>query len=326
MSHISHIITPKENGKKTSVFLLTMCGSMLLSVFFCFSTFVLSAQDSIQRPSPNYKTRKIALGVGSTVLTTGSLIYLHQAWYKNYNTGAFHFFNDNNEWYGMDKVGHAFTTYQTGRLMMNAFEWAGFTKKQEYWIGGTMGFAYMTAVECMDGYSKGWGFSWGDMGANAIGTSLAISQKAIWNEQRVQLKFSYFPSEYAKYNPRLLGSNAHERLLKDYNGQTHWLSINPYAFMNKNSPFPKWLNVALGYGVDNMITAHGNTILLNTDGSFAYFHSHRQYYLSLDLQLSAIKTKSVFLKRLLSVVSMIKIPAPALEWKNGQLIAHPIHF
>jgi hypothetical protein len=296
------------------------------SFLFLWITLYASAQDSISTTLPNYKARKIALGASAAVLTSSSLVYLHQAWYKDYNTGSFHFFNDNKEWFGMDKIGHSFTTYQTSRLMMNAFEWSGFQRKAQLWIGGTIGFMYMSAVECMDGYSRGWGFSWGDMGANALGSSLAISQKVIWNEQRIQLKFSYFTSGLAKYNTRLLGSSSHEQILKDYNGQTHWLTISPYAFLNKTSRFPKWLNVALGYGGQNMINARGDGIILNTDGTYIYFKARRQYYLSFDIQLSHIKTKSVFLKRLLSVVSILKIPAPALELSNGKLVAHPIHF
>ena len=90
----------------------------------------------------------------------------------------------------MDKAGHVFTTYQMARLMMGAFNWAGFSKKKELFIGGTIGLVYMTAIECMDGFSKGWGFSYGDEVANVLGASFAVGQQALWNEQRVQLKFS----------------------------------------------------------------------------------------------------------------------------------------
>src|SRR6185369_2255358 len=101
-----------------------------------------------------------------------SLIYLNQAWYSSYNTSNFHFFADGREWLQMDKVGHAFTTYQIGRFMMQSMQWAGFTEKQSVFIGGTSGLAYMTAIEAMDGFSAGWGFSWGDMLANTSGSAL----------------------------------------------------------------------------------------------------------------------------------------------------------
>lgn len=266
------------------------------------------------------------LSSSAMLLTTGSLLYLNQAWYADYATGNFHFFNDNAEWMQMDKLGHTFTTYQTSRLMMNAYDWAGFTKNKTMWIGGTMGFAYMTAIECMDGFSSGWGFSWGDMCANAFGSSLAISQQAFWREQRVLLKFSYNNSGFAQYNPTLLGENFSTQLLKDYNGQSYWLSINPSSFMPKETKFPKWLNVALGYNAIGMIGGFINNDVTDKNGNVLHFERQRNYYLSLDVDLSRIKTKSKVLKGIFSVFNLLKIPAPALELSGHSLKFRPIYY
>lgn len=95
----------------------------------------------------------------------------------------------------------------------------------------------MTAIECMDGFSKGWGFSWGDQAADVMGTGLAIAQEAFWQEQRVKIKFSFSPSGLAKYNPNLLGKSLSTQLLKDHNGQTYWLTASPGMFAKK-SGFP----------------------------------------------------------------------------------------
>jgi hypothetical protein len=77
-----------------------------------------------------FKKRKLVLGISSIALTSSSIIYLNQAWYKKYNTSDFHLFNDINEWYQLDKYGHAFSNYQTARLMMEAMNWAGYSKKK----------------------------------------------------------------------------------------------------------------------------------------------------------------------------------------------------
>jgi hypothetical protein len=266
------------------------------------------------------KKRKFTLGVSSIALTTGSLIYLNQAWYQQYSTSEFHTFNDNDEWFQMDKYGHTFSTYQTGRLMMNAMEWAGYSKKKQLIIGGLSGFAYMSAIEVMDGYSSGWGFSWGDMAANALGSGLAIGQKAWWNEQRVQLKFSFYSSAYAKYRTDLLGESFATQILKDYNGQIYWLSINPSSFMKKETKFPKWLNVAFGYGANGMLGARYNNILVvDEDGTTHYFDRYRQGYFSLDVDLTRIKTRSKVLRSVFSCLNIIKIPFPNLELSEGKL-------
>jgi len=266
------------------------------------------------------KKRKLILGVSSVGLTSASLIYLNQAWYQEYNTSKFHFFNDNEEWFQMDKVGHTFTTYQTGRLMMGGMDWAGYNKKKQMLYGGLSGFAYLAAIEVMDGYSEGWGFSWGDIAANTVGSGLAIGQKALWNEQRIQLKFSFRQTSLAQYRPDLLGKSWSTQILKDYNGQTYWLSINPSSFMKPETKFPKWLNVAFGYGADGMLGARYNTILvMDENGNTKYFNRYRQYYFSLDADLTRIKTKSKILKSIFSCINIIKIPFPNLELSEGKL-------
>lgn len=267
----------------------------------------------------NYKTRKLILASSTAVLTTGSLLYLDQAWFDQYSTGKFHFFNDNKEWLQMDKAGHLYTNYQTSRLMMGAFNWAGFNKKQELFIGGTIGFAYMTAVECMDGFSKGWGFSYGDMIANALGASVAISQQAFWKEQRIQFKFSYAQSGLAKYNPDLLGKSLSTQLLKDYNSQTYWLSVNPSSFITKENKFPKWLNVAFGYSAYGMLGGYENNIVVqDADGNVLKFDRERRYYFSLDVDLTRVKTKSKVLKKVFSIINILKFPAPAIQFSKNK--------
>ena len=266
------------------------------------------------------KKRKLTLGVSTVALASGSLIYLNQVWFQQYKTSKLHSFNDNEEWFQMDKCGHTFTNYQTGRLMMEAMNWAGYSTKKQLIIGGLSGFTYMTVIELMDGFSDGWGFSWGDLYANALGSGFAIGQKILWKEQRIQIKFSYYSSKYAKYNPILLGESATTQFLKDYNGQIYWLSINPSSFMKKENKFPKWLNLAFGYGANGMIGAKDNSILKKDEnGNSIYFNRYRQSYFSLDVDLTRIKTKSKILKSVFSCLNIIKIPFQNLELSELKL-------
>ena len=46
-------------------------------------------------------------------------------------------------------------------------------------------------------------------------------------------------------------------MLKDYNGQTYWLSANLKSFF-PGSNIPPWLNVAIGYGADGMFGGFEN--------------------------------------------------------------------
>lgn len=288
--------------------------------------FSLGQADSANK-STDYKKRRIALASSSILLTGGSLVYLDQAWYSDYKTGNFHFFNDNKEWLQMDKVGHMFTTYQTSRLMMQAFDWAGYSRRWKLIAGGGLGLAYMTAIECMDGFSRGWGFSWGDEVADILGTAAGISQELAWKEQRIQLKFSFSRSGLAQYNPSLLGKSLSTEVLKDYNGQTYWLSINPSSFMRKETRFPKWLNIAVGYGAYGMLGGYYNDVVaIDASGEVLKMDRERRFFLSLDLDLTRIRTRSKFLKTLFSIVNILKIPAPTLQFSGKGVHAYAFYY
>ena len=280
--------------------------------------------DSFLKPSDSLNTkRQNAVIISITVLASGALLGLNQLWYADYPKSDFHFINDNSEWLQMDKLGHSFSSYHLGRVGAEALNWSGVSKKKQLVYGAGLGFIFLNAVEVFDGFSSEWGASTGDIIANASGTALYVSQELIWKEQRITPKFSFHTTEYADQRPAVLGSSFTEQILKDYNGQTYWLSINLYSF-SKDSKIPKWLNLALGYGGDGMVTGNKENYAQNSVLNVQRF---RQFYLSLDVDLTKIKTKSNFLKTIFSVVNTVKIPAPTIEIRQFNGIKwHLIYF
>jgi hypothetical protein len=297
-----------------------------LLVCFLSKVFFAHAFICVNDTIPNAKTKKIIFATSCGVVTTGSLIYLNQLWYKPYASTEFHLFNDNDEWLQMDKIGHAFTTYNVSRVLMQSAGGIGFTNTQSRLIGGWSAFGYMTAIEFMDGFSDGWGFSWGDMSANFGGTMLAVSQQFFWNEQRIGIKYSFHQTMYPAYRPNLLGSNLGEQIVKDYNGQTYWLSVNIASFLRRENKFPKWLNVAVGYGAEGMISGSNNYVITNPDGTTVGNNRYRKCLVSLDVDLTKIKTKSRFLKNVFSLINCFKIPFPSIEFGNSVVKFHAIYF
>lgn len=256
----------------------------------------------------------------------GSLGGLYFAWYKNYPQSSFHFFNDNNEWQQMDKCGHATTAYYISRIGYESYRWCGVSENKAAWFGGLLGLAYMLNIEILDGFSKEWGFSPGDLTANTLGCIIFVSQQLGWHEQRFNLKYSFHPTKYAQYNPDDLGPNFVQWLIKDYNGHSYWISGNIYSFLPKSSKFPKWINIAAGYGAEGMTGAVENPSEINGK-PIPSFTRYRKFYLSLDVDLTRIRTKSKFLKGVFTVLSFIKIPAPALEYNTlGTFRFHPLYF
>ena len=266
---------------------------MKFLTFIClfFSQLLFAQNDSL-------KNFKIALGVEAGIYA-GSIYSLNQLWYKDFPRSSFHWHNDNSNWLQMDKLGHSFSSYQLGLLSMDIFRSYGISEKKSIWYGGTYGTVFLTTIEILDGFSKEWGASWGDLLANTFGTSLLVFQEIIWKEQRLQLKYSCLKSNYSDKNPELLGSSLSQQLIKDYNGQTIWLSANINSFI-KESKLPYWLNIAFGYGVDGMIYSNSN------------INEKRQFYISLDVDLRRVDTGNKFLNKTLKFLSFIKIPSPTI--------------
>lgn len=229
-----------------------------------------------------------------------------------------HHFNDNGEWLQMDKFGHVVTSYYTGLAGMEALRWAGMTEKKSRWYGGMLGWVFLTSVEVLDGYSSEWGFSSGDILANSIGTGALIAQDAYWGEQRMVFKFSFKQSPYSKYRPDVLGKGWKEEVLKDYNGQTYWLSANIASFLPDESDFPAWLSIGAGYGVDGLVNSEGDFAYIDQDVSIL-FQGSRQYYLGPDIDLWRIQTRHKGLRLLLKTIGFIKLPMPAIVLQNGKL-------
>lgn len=290
----------------------------MLFLFFVFGQlFSQTKLETFLIPSDTLNIpRRNAVIITEASLATASLVGLHQLWYADYPKSKFHTINDNDEWLQMDKLGHVFASYQMGRAGANVLNWSGVLKKDQLLYGATLGFGFLTAVEVFDGFSKEWGFSWGDIMANAAGTGLYVGQALLWNEQRITLKFSFHQTKYAQQNPDKLGNGFLEEVLKDYNGQTYWLNVNLHSFF-KDSRIPKWLDLSLGYGAYGMINAVQDidNQLLKTNGR------GRQFYLSFDINLSKIKVKnSRFLTSVLDLLNVIKVPFPTLEFgKNGSV-------
>ena len=218
-------------------------------LFFLLLSLTLFSQNSSfyeKSDTLNIKRRN-AIIISEGIVLSGALISLNELWYKNYPQRNFHLKNDYNQWKQMDKVGHFMTSYYGGKLGMDALNWAGVSKKNQLIYGAGIGFVFLSAVEILDGFSEEWGASTSDVIANAAGTGFLIGQELLWKEQRISVKYSFHQTNFAKQRPAILGENYFQQTLKDYNGQTYWLSANIWSF-NKKSTIPKWLNIALGYG------------------------------------------------------------------------------
>ena len=254
----------------------------------------------------------------------GSLCYFYFVWYKNESISSFHWLNDNTSWLQMDKIGHATTVYTFSEYSYHALRWSGLNNNKAALYGSLVGLGSMTTVEIIDGFYSKWGASWGDLLANTFGAVLFATQQILWKEQRLRLKFLYTPTDkYARYNPDILGNSFPQRLISDYNSQTYWLSLNISSLFPVNDKFPKWLNLAFGYGGRGLATS----IHYDRDGNvLPGIVRTREFYFSLDVDWQKIPTHSKFLKTLFKVISFVKLPFLTLEYNNVEkFVFHPVY-
>lgn len=322
---------------------------LILFSFGCFSQntklSMEASTSSFLIPSDSLNRPRLKTLAWTGAATYGIvLVGLNEAWYKDYERVGFHFFDDGGEWKNMDKWGHLFTAYFESEWIYGLSKWSGVNDRSSIWIGAGMASAFQLTVEILDAHSAEWGFSWKDVAANTGGAALFALQQSLWKEQRIRVKFSAHPVDHSR-SPifsadgsstssahrraeEVFGSNGAQALLKDYNGQTYWLSINPYSFTGK-SPESHWqaLNIALGIGAENMYGGYGNS--WSEEGQRYRIEDSRvhQYYLSLDVDWSRIRTNKPWVRVLLNTLNVIKLPFPALEYaSSGKMKFHPLYF
>lgn len=352
MHSVEYLTILRHMTGQNRIFIFCKMVFLLGMITFCLSTSVSGQNNnndslSFFEPAPKFsKPRFWTITLTGAAAYTGTMIGLNELWYKQYPRGKFHFFNDWKEWNQMDKAGHLFSTYFESAFAYKGAKWAGINEHDAIWIGAGVGMLLQTSVEVLDGFSTNWGFSVPDFAFNTLGAASFVVQQKSWGEQRILFKVSstkraysdaLIYSENGEYNSSLerraedlYGERFVETFFKDYNAQTIWASINIGSFLHQEVRFPKWLNVAVGYGAENMFGGFENAwkendqlFKLNTDA----FPRYRQFYLSPDIDFSRIPTKKPLIKTLLSVLNIFKIPAPAVELNTeGQVKFHVLHY
>lgn len=314
--------------------------SMLIMNSPCFTQtqelLPIDALDSSIKSKPKVQSRfnyrYLITGAASLTSLGVSFFYLNNAWYKDFKRVPLHSFDDSKEWLNMDKMGHVWTAYEGSDKLFKAWRWAGANKPNSILFASLTSLGYLTIIEYLDGRSAKWGWSWSDMAANFVGIGTFVVQQSMKDNQAVQIKFSTHSDRYApelrSRIKELFGESLPNKLLKDYNAQTYWMSVNMKTFFSK-SGIPDWFNVAIGIGGEGMLGGFENKAY-DADGNLVFDRSdikrYRQWYFSFDVDLSKLKTKSKILRTAFDVLNVLKVPFPTLEFSKGKFKSHLVYF
>lgn len=300
--------------------------AILAFLWYCSSQFSFARSDGKPIDSLHHTKSMLFKASGlTTAYYAGSLFVLSKTWYKDREKVPFHFYNDSKGYLQVDKLGHTFGAYIYSYLGFGFLSNYGLSRKDALIYGSSLGLLLQTPIEIMDGIYEGYGFSWGDMAANAMGSVLVAGQELLFKEQVIKYKFSYWESVYAEKANGFLGTNPFNRIFNDYNGHTYWLSC-PINKIVPNKITPDWLNVAVGYGANGM---YGEFANISEYNGVAIPHAtrYRQYLLSLDVDWTRIQTSSDFLKIILKALTFIKFPFPAIEYNTqGKLKGYYLYY
>jgi len=296
--------------------------AVLLGLILLFSP-RLQSQDSSALKHP-----VLSVAAGLAPAYGLAMLGLNQYWYKDFERSSFHFFDDRDEWLLMDKSGHFFSAFQLSSKGSAIYRRAGLSPGKAALASFISANLMMAGIEVLDGFSAAWGASVYDLAFNLGGSGLACGQVLLWDEERITMKISYrrekFPADLQPRLEALYGRSLPERILKDYNGLIIWASFNVKDFLPPGSRFPSWLNISAGYGASGLLGARANRwcripgqspedcnpadLIVRDD-----IPRLRQFYLSPDIDFRKIPHRKKWQGTLLSILQMIKFPAPALE-------------
>lgn len=248
-------------------------------------------------------SRRIFLGCGALALAALIYYLLDRLWYAAAPRSRSHWFDDSRDWQQMDKAGHAFTAYQLSRIAYHLLVWAGMPPEKAHRYAALMGFSAISPIELLDSLATTHGASAYDLMANATGAALFTAQEQLAGKQLIHPKFWFTPSPYAALRPDKLGNHLGEQIIKDYNGQSYWLSL-PLPFLPMDY---QWIRAAVGYNATGMVYGNPDQNLR------AGRRSRRHFLLSLDLELP-IRLQQGKTGKIIGFLSeMFRLPLPVVR-------------
>lgn len=266
---------------------------IILFIVLFFSSSVNGNNNSLDSNKVD-NTKLLIIGGTTVAFFTYGYVIQNNIWWKG-DKSSFYFNNSQDFKYALnsDKFGHFYFAYLTTNIYSSLFQWSGIKKRDALFYGGLVAFTFQTFTEIRDGFSKGYGFSWGDCTANLLGVTYPSLQNRYSFLRPFDFKISLYPSE--KYK-----SGEYTHILDDYQSTYHWLSIDVNELLPKSAQeiFPDFINVAIGHSVNNIDGLGGG---------------NHELYISLDWDFEALPGNGEFWSIVKQWLNLYHLPAPAVK-------------
>lgn len=163
----------------------------------------------------------------------------------NWNWGNSHFRFQSEGWFnekrtgsgGMDKLGHAYSTYVMTDILTHAIRRNASDSRGAEVTAALMAYALMTYVEVFDGYSGDHGFAYEDMVMNAAGAAFSVLRNTVPGlREKLDFRMQYLTSAHSGFRPFI-----------DYEGQKFVLALKLAGFEGLRETPLRYLEVHAGY-------------------------------------------------------------------------------
>ncbi len=234
------------------------------------------------------------------VLHSAYTFYIEYQWwwkgeYKPFAIQSEGFLNDYS--LGIDKFGHFYTPYAIFSGVYQIMTWGGFDESTVLWTSISIPAFHALTVEIGDGFTR-YQFAPDDLLFNALGISYGVLQLHYPVLQNFVFKWSYFPTTHLekKFN-----------LTNDYDGHIYWLALNVHNLLPKDykNLWPKYLNLAVGYGAKNASVGSSEPIV-------------RKFAIGLDYNLLSLPITGETWDVAKNIFDKFHYPAPGIRFIENQ--------
>ena len=276
---------------------------------FSLSLLVLFAFSLKAKPDSTKINKGRMIVVSSSLAATlgGSYLYVENAWWSDKQI-PFHFDDGADLTYALnvDKVGHFMGGLEAADFFSSSMKWAGMNEKKSLWYGAAFGSGLQLVIEMKDAYAPYWGFSKWDLALGSAGSFWPVAQ--YYNEElkAINFKFSYYKRSNIYWDlDKQRGKETNKYAWQDdYPNQTYWVTFDVNHFV-ETCCWPDWLNVAVGFGIDDTQYLNGGT---KAGGN-------NEWYIALDYDVPKMlkKWNSPTGKKVKHWLNYFHLPAPTIR-------------